>query len=297
MSRRAPLTLLQLAVAATLAIVPVLVGVLLVVASMRQPDRVRTAVGEERHISVRHLAALRTFESGVVRRTDIRTPIPDARTLLERIPECAAQWDGRPGFVARVRNLIVPRANTVTRVDRLALDLEAIDQALLRFSSAENQRVIARVGLDGGRWMDAVRAALRTPVDAAGYPGHRFAVQCADIVAAVATMARSNGRILPALAWRGTEVRQTIARWRPDQLVHVGAREVSRTNPWTGIPGCIYLGRDPDGGPTHFAGGLRGLDDRLCARDEMAGRAHDTKTPMVAIGGEPTAALPPDDPR
>jgi len=45
-TRRAPLTLLQLAVAATLAIVPVLVGVLLVVASMRQPDRVRTAVGE-----------------------------------------------------------------------------------------------------------------------------------------------------------------------------------------------------------------------------------------------------------
>jgi hypothetical protein len=296
-TERRPLTLLQLAVAATVAIVPVLVGVLLVVASMRQPDRARTAIGEERHISVRHLAALRTFESGVVRRTDVRVPVPDAHALLDGIPECTAQWDGRPGLVARIRNAIAPKANTLSRADRMALDLEAIDQALLRFSSAENQRVIARVGLDGARWIDAVRMALRTPVEAAGFPGRQFVVQCADVAAAVATMARGNGRILPALAWRGTEVTRTVARWRTDQLVHVGAREVSRTNPWTGIAGCIYLGQDRDGAPTHFAGGLRGQDDQLCARDEMTGRAQDATSRVVALAGEPTATLQPDDPR
>ena len=56
---RRALSLLDLAVAATLAIVPVMVGVLLLVASARQPEHGNTAVGGDRHVSVRHVAALR----------------------------------------------------------------------------------------------------------------------------------------------------------------------------------------------------------------------------------------------
>ena len=63
---RRPLTLLQLAIAATAAVVPVLLGVLLVVASARRGDDADAARGSERHVSVRHVAALKTFESAIV---------------------------------------------------------------------------------------------------------------------------------------------------------------------------------------------------------------------------------------
>ena len=153
------------------------------------------------------------------------------------------------------------------------------------------------------RWFDAVTLALQTPIETPDYPGHRFALQCADVAGAVAALARSNGRMLAVLAWRGTEVQRVIARWRPEQFVEISARDVARANPWAGIPGCIYLGgsaQHADGeAATYFVGGVRGLDDRLCKRVDMRGIDDDNGHAPLALrlAGEPTPDMPVDDER
>ena len=187
----------------------------------------------------------------------------------------------------------------------MALQLDEIDQALLAFSSGDNRRVSDAVGFDGARWFDAVTTALQTPIETPDYPGVRFAVQCADIAGAVATLARSNGRMLAALAWRGTEVERVIARWRPEQFVEISARDVARANPWAGHSGLHLLrrfGQDADAndeGATYFLGGVRGLDDRLCKRADMRGIADDNGHAPLALrlAGEPSPDMPVDDER
>jgi hypothetical protein len=105
--------------------------------------------------------------------------------------------------------------------------------------------------------------------------------------------------MLHALAWRGTEVARTIERWRTDQFVAISARHVARANPWSGIPGCVYLRRSPIDATTFFVGGARGRDDALCERPEMRGVASDgaPKATIARIAGEPTADMPIDDER
>jgi hypothetical protein len=265
MAERASPTLIGLAIAASVAVMPVLLAVLLVVASAREAEDALPAHGTERHVSVRHVAALKTFERAIVRRDRAAAPLPDADVLLARVPQCRADWDGRPRLTTRVRHALWGgRDTTLAPATRLALELDDIDQALVRFSTADNRRVTERVGLDGARWLDAVVAALATPVESPEYPGHRFRVQCADIAAAVDAVARSNGRMLAALAWRGTEVDRVVERWRPDQFVEISARQVARANPWSGLPGCVYIGASAQAGAqTYFVGGTRGMDERL----------------------------------
>jgi hypothetical protein len=64
MAERRQLTLLQLAIATSAALVPVLFAVLLIVASARQADSAKPAQNSDRHVSVRHVAALKTPSSG-----------------------------------------------------------------------------------------------------------------------------------------------------------------------------------------------------------------------------------------
>ena len=136
-------------------------------------------------------------------------------------------------------------------------------------------------------------------------PVSLFAVQCADIAGAVSALARANGRMLAALAWRGTEVDRVIARWRPDQFVEISARNVARANPWSGIPGCVYFGssaKDVDAneeGATYFLGGVRGQDDRLCKRADMRGIVDDNGHAPLALrlAGEPSPDMPVGDER
>jgi len=296
MAERASPTLIGLAIAASLAVMPVLLGVLLVVASTREAEDALPAHGTERHVSVRHVAALKTFERAIVRRDQVGAPLPDADALLARVPQCRADWDGHDRLTTRLRHALWGgRDTTLAPATRLALELDDIDQALVRFSTADNRRVTERVGLDGARWLDAVVNALATPVETAEYPGHRFRVQCADIAAAVNAVARSNGRMLAALAWRGTEVDRVVERWRPDQFVEVSPRQVARANPWSGLPGCVYLGASAQAGAqTYFVGGTRGMDERLCTRDEMRPQA---AARVLRVVGEPAPDMPPDDPR
>ncbi|MEP6942102.1 MAG: hypothetical protein ABI981_04165 [Betaproteobacteria bacterium] len=291
MRERRRLTLLQLAILSSAAVVPVLLAVLLSVASARQADGAKPAPSSDRHVSVRLVAALKTFEYAIVRRDEVRALLPSAATLLERVPQCRAAWDGRGGVLSSVRRILARSSDDGRSTAlRMSTQLDEIDRALQTFSSGDNRRVSDRVGLDSRVWFDAVSTALSMPIESPDYPGVRFTVQCADIASAVATLARSNGRMLSTLSWRGTEVERVLSRWRPDQFVEIAARNVARFNPWAGLPGCIYLGntgRAADAGEdsaTYFLAGTRGQDDRQCKRPEMRGIAALDAPASAAIG-------------
>src|SRR5260370_5034304 len=96
-------TLLEFAIAASAAVVPVLLLVLLVVGVARPLDPAApTARTGDRHISVRQVAALKTFERAIVRRDTVSVGQPSALLLLDRVPECRAAWEGHGGGVGRV---------------------------------------------------------------------------------------------------------------------------------------------------------------------------------------------------
>jgi hypothetical protein len=305
MAERRPPTLLQFAIAAAAAVVPVLLFVLLAV-GVTHPVALSVASSRnaDRHVSVRHLAALKTFERAIVRRSSVQVGPPSAPLLLDRLPQCRSAWDGRGGVLDRARRTLArPGAPPPSPAQRLAAQLTDLDEALLRFSTGDNRRVSEAVGFDSARWFDAVDTTLRTPIEAAEYPGRKFTVQCADIAAAAAMLARSNGRMLAALSWRGTEVERVMAHWRPEQFVEVSARQVARANPWRGLPGCIFMGNSAPAGsvpvPAYFVTTARAKDERVCARPEMYNAAENDHEapPPVALAGEASADLPPGDER
>ena len=63
-------TLLGFAIAASVAVVPVLLGVLLLVGVIRPMDSTAPRNGD-RHVSARALAALKTFEHAIVRKDTV----------------------------------------------------------------------------------------------------------------------------------------------------------------------------------------------------------------------------------
>jgi len=301
MAERRAVTLLDLAIAASVAVVPVLLGVLLFVAEIRPSDPGARRAGD-RYISVRQVAALKTFERAIVHRDRLREALPSADALLAGVPQCRREWDGHLGPLQRLRQTIAPSSlGRLSPAQKLAAEIDALDAALLRFSSGAKRRVTDAVGFDASRWFDALQSTLQIPVETPEYPGRKFTVQCADIVDAVAMLARGDGRMLAALAWRGTVVERRLATWRPDQYVEISARQIARGNPWSGLPGCVYLGNAAHGDaalPAYFVTHAR-FDADLCARDAMSGhRADDRVTqPPMAVAGEADDAIAADDPR
>jgi cell division protein FtsI/penicillin-binding protein 2 len=293
-------TLLDFAIAASLAVVPVLLAVLLIVAWLRPQDAASRPMRDaDHHVSAREVAALKTFERAIVRRDAVRAGPISAQALLAAVPACRAEWDAHPGAMSRVRVWLTRAGGFVSSpADRTAAQLTRLDEALASFSTADNRRVSDAVGFDLARWGDAVSQALREPAESAEYPGRKFSVQCSDIAAAVGVMTRSNARMLPALSWRGTEVPRVVGRWRPDQYVEISARNIARGNPWAGVPGCVYMSDgDSPFVPTHFVAEPRGLAQRLCGRPELRGTASDDAGEATGIAGEPAPDMPPDDPR
>ena len=187
----------------------------------------------------------------------------------------------------------------------MAAQLEELDAALLRFSTGANRRVSDAVGFDASALVRrACAPRCETAVETPEYPGRKFIVQCADLASAVATLARGDGRMLGALAWRGTVVDRAMARWRPDQYVEISARQVARGNPWAGLPGCIYMGFSaPDADvamPEYFVAGARGVAARACATSRRcwaSPRPIARRRAPVGISGEATADMPADDER
>ncbi|TMH62537.1 MAG: hypothetical protein E6H55_08010, partial [Betaproteobacteria bacterium] len=78
-------TLLDFAIAASVAVVPVLLLVLLLVGVARPLDTVgQAARNGDRHVSVREVAALKTFERAIVRRDAVSEGPPSVLMLLDR---------------------------------------------------------------------------------------------------------------------------------------------------------------------------------------------------------------------
>jgi len=293
MAERRSVTLLELAIAASAAVVPVLLIVLLIVAEVRPSDpSVNGRRNGDQHVSIRQVAALKTFERAIVRRDQVRSALPTADALLDGVPQCRAEWDGRGNMLQQIRQrLAKAQAAHLSPAQRLSAQIEELDVALARFSTGANRRVTDAVGFDASRWFDALQAALQVAVEAPDYPGRRFLVQCADIAGAVAMLSRSDGRMLAALAWRGTVVERTLATWRPEQYVDISARQIARRNPWSGLPGCVYIGNSAphrDAAlPAYFVTGTRRADADVCSHPVMYGRVADdsqTKAPEPIVG-------------
>lgn len=288
-------SLLDFAVRASVAVLPVLLAVLLAVGWLHPAGAGRSRDADQ-HVSARQLAALQTLERAIVRREAVAQGVPDAEGLLVAVPACRREWARREGVVQRVRRWLSPAAGESSgAAQRIAAQLAALDAALAAFSTADNRRVADAVGFDMTRWAAAVDRSLREPVAAPAYPGRTFTVQCGDIANAVALVARGDGRMLRTLAWRGTEVARTLARWTPEQQVGIAAHSVARTNPWAGLPGCVYLGARGDAAAAAFVGDGGALARRACAQAHPAG---DDGAPVPqAIAGEAVPGMPPDDPR
>jgi hypothetical protein len=250
--------------------VPLLLLVLIAVAEVRPSDpSTRARSSGNQHVSLREVAALKTFERAVVRRNAaVALPTPDA--LLDGVPQCRAEWDGRGGRMQRIRQLLArSHQATLSPAQRMAAQLEELDAALLRFSTGANRRVADAVGFDSKRWFDAVRATLEAPIETPDYPGRRFIVQCADVAAAVATIARGEGRMLPALAWRGTVVDRAMKHGAPSNMSK-SRRSKSRAP----IPGAACPAASTWASPTRIpkprcrsiSSPARAASPRSCAR-------------------------------
>ena len=174
----------------------------------------------DRHVSVRQVAALKTFERAIVRRDSVASGPPTAEALLAGIPHAAANGDGARRHAARLEAFVARASDTApSPAQRIAAQLARARRGAARASApAANRRVsdagrLRRRALDRSGALAAAGAGRRRP----SIPAARFVVQCADIARAVATLARADGRMLAALAWRGTEVARVVAQWRPDQ--------------------------------------------------------------------------------
>src|SRR5437762_6734987 len=136
MPEQRSITLLELAIAASAAIVPMLLIVLLIVAEVRPSDpSVRAQRNGDQHVSIRQVAALKTFERAIVRRDQVRSAMPTADALLDAVPQCRAEWDGRGNMLQQIRQrLAKARSAQLSPAQRLAAQIEELDVALVRFS-------------------------------------------------------------------------------------------------------------------------------------------------------------------
>lgn len=287
-------SLLDFAIAACLAVLPVMLGILLLVAVLRPNEPPAASAGSARFLSVRQVAALQTFEQAIVRREGAVPRAPSAAEVLAGIPSCRRDWSA--GWTSAWLAALTGRSAS-SPADRIAAQLAALDAALQRFGTRSNARVADPVGLDLPRWFDAAQAVLGASLEAPGYPGRRFQLRCADLAAALTALSRNEARMLEVLAWRGTVPPATAARWRPEQMMALAPRQLARHNPWNGVAGCIYLGARGDAVPTHFVAAARSAQERLCTLPQMAAAQGNAAAAPQAVPGEATIALPTDDPR
>ena len=86
-----PASLLDFAIVASSAVVPGLIGILVLVAIVRPADPESAwRAPADRYISLRHMAALETFEAAITRRTQPAAVPPTAAQLLAAIPAVIA---------------------------------------------------------------------------------------------------------------------------------------------------------------------------------------------------------------
>ncbi len=308
-------SLLDFAIAASIAIVPIMLGIVLLVAVVRpaDPGAVSWRGSVDSYTSVRHVAALKTFEAAIRARTELGASPPTAQQVLDGLPQCESEWGAARRASDWLPHMAGIAAAPPSQAEHIAAQLTALDAALLRFGSRPNARVSQPVGFDTARWFALAASSLESDIETPAYPGRQFRLRCADLAAALAALLYADARMLDALAWRGTESRTVLSRWRPDQMAEISAHHVTRGNPWKGLAGCIYLGHqggsDDASAPSHFVAGTLSVQRRLCNELEVAGFAVAASAPATtsspgtalhapsALAGEPGLADPVDDTR
>jgi hypothetical protein len=300
MAERRSLSLLDCAIVASVAIVPILLGVVALVAFVRpaDPDAAWRYGLNDRYVSVRHVAALKTFERAVVRHDGAAAAPIEAAQVLDGIAACRREW-GEGGALAELRSFIAGGHTEPLPAAQIATQLGELDAALRRFASRPNPRVEHAVGFDAARWFAAARSALATPIESEAAPGQHFRLRCADLVGALAALRRADASMLESLAWRGSIGAATLARWPAEQEMQIGAHDVTRRNPWGGIAGCIYLGRDAGDAdaPSYFLASARSVQQTVCAMPALRGAAAASGAAPRPLAGEPGPADPADDTR
>jgi hypothetical protein len=217
----------------------VLLGVIALVAFVRpaDPDGLWRQARSDRYVSVRHVAALQTFERAVVHRGSTAPSLVTPRAVLDGLPACRREWGGDTGALHALRELVVGHGDDAPLALRIAAQLNELDAALLRFSVRPNR---ARRAPCRRRRRALVRCRRRRPGDAARDPPRRpgSASRCAAPTwrARSAPLRRADAAMLETFAWRGSEGAATLARWRPDQEMRISAREVTRRIPGAGSP-------------------------------------------------------------
>ena len=218
MTERKPASLLDFAIAASIAVVPVLLGVVLLVAVIRPADadalRPQPAGALPERSPGRGAQDLRA--RGAAAQRDRRPHFPMAPASSPALPECQREWRGASPWRAWLAENGLARTPPPPPAEQIAAQLAGFDAALLAFSSRSNARVEHPVGFDAGRWFTAASAALAAPIENPDAPAHPFRLRCADLADALAALARSDAAMLDSLAWRGSESRLALAHWPED---------------------------------------------------------------------------------
>src|SRR3954471_3100742 len=100
MAERRPGSLLGFAIGASATIVPVMLGIVLLVAVVRPADPGASSwrAPADSYASVRHVAALKTFEGAIGTHSQAAAPAPTAQQVLDGLPRCRREWG--PGWRA-----------------------------------------------------------------------------------------------------------------------------------------------------------------------------------------------------
>src|SRR4029079_19692767 len=142
MAERRAISLLDCAIAASLAVVPVLLGVVALVAFVRPSDPASfwRQGHSDRYVSVRHVAALQTFERATVRRTAQAPRLVTTDDVLAGLAACRREWGIATGTKQWLRRLALGGADDAPPAAQVAAHLSELDAAPLRFSVRPNGR-------------------------------------------------------------------------------------------------------------------------------------------------------------
>ena len=284
LSERRAASLLDFAIAASIAVLPVLLGVVLLVAVIRPADVEASGKGpQERYLSVRLIAALKTFEPAVLRRSKVEVALPDAAGVLAALPECSREWRGPSPWRGWLAESGLARTPPPPPAEQVATRLAGFDAALAAFGGRSNARVEHPVGFDAGRWFAAARNALATPIENPDAPAHPLRLRRPGRRARRARAQRRCDAGGPGLAWQ---------------------REPARPRALAPGAGDADPGASP--GAPAFLAAPRSAQRRVCALPELALPAAAAASapapgveapPPTVLAGEPGLADPLDDSR
>ena len=284
------------------------------------------AAERNRYVNTRLVAALRTFEAGIlpVAASGARPAPPTAAQLLAGVPECRKAWDDAPGpWARRLAEFRQRKIDPTTTADRLAIKLAALNIYLAGLTAGSNPRFQQALAFDARLWVEAVQAALHQPLKLPGEAGNmRLDVGCGDIVDAIRMLmpetcrqtlvasadavasarAGQDCRVLENLDWRESSVPSLVRNFGPHQQIGVPERIVAQRNPWGGVPGCVYW-RSAAEKPARafYQSDAEHSNRAICESGEVAGFSKDEGPDLVGVRpfavATEVAALPLTDPR